>query len=219
MHIIRLRQENIYSGKNMQSHWTSKKQESVISERREQLNLFFEFANTDLNDARSDHLKSQMYGFLESMMAGRRPAIHSVALNPTQSGMMQELQKHLRERLKKIIHNAKLLVEMPLWTISGSLEFKVEASINRFHERFRFRKIKPGNELKALKRMVDLALIEIIRDLDFNPKRFRQCPRCEKFFYQPTEKERIYCSIRCGNAVRLQQFRKERRRVQGKKPK
>ena len=194
----------------MHIHWTSKKQESVISERREQLNLFFEFANTDLNVAGSGHLKSQMYGFLESMMAGR-PAIHSVALSTKQSDMMQKLQKHLCSRLKKIIHNAKLLVEMPLWTISGSLEFKVEASINRFHERFRFRRIKAGNELKALKRMVDLVIIEIIRDLDFSPTRFHQCPRCEKFFYQPTEKESIYCSIKCGNAVRLQQFRRKRR--------
>jgi hypothetical protein len=202
----------------VRTHWTSKKQESVISERREQLNLFFEFANADLNAAKSDHLKSQIYGFLESMIAGR-PAIHSVALNFKQSRMMQELQKHLRARLKKILLNTELLVEMPLWTISGSLEFKVKASINRFQERFHFRKIKPGNELKELKRMVDLAFIEIIRDLDFKPNRFRQCPRCETFFYQPTEKESIYCSIRCGNAVRLQRFRKERRRVQGEKPK
>jgi hypothetical protein len=217
MHIFRLRQEKIYSGKNMRTHWTSKKQKSLVNERREHLDLLFEFANIDFTIAESDQLASQMYGFLESMMAGRT-AIHSVALNTKKSDMMQELQKHLRARLKKIIYNAKLLVEMPLWTISGSLEFTIEAKINRFHERFRFRKIKPENELKALKRILDLALIEIIRDLDFKPNRFRQCPRCGILFYQPTEKKSIYCSIRCGNAVRLQQFRKERRKVQGEKP-
>jgi hypothetical protein len=54
-------------------------------------------------------------------------------------------------------------------------------------------------------------LIEIIRDLDFKPNRFRQCPRCGNFFYQPTEKKSIYCSIRCGNAVRLKEFRRARR--------
>ena len=192
----------------MHTNWTSKKQKAVISERREHLDLLFAFANTDLTVAKSDHLKSQMYGFLESMMAGR-PAIYSLALSAEKNELIQELQKHLRARLKKIIHNTKLLWEMPLWKIGGSIEFTVDAKTKRFHERFRLRKIKPGNELKALKRMVDLALIEIIRDLDFKPNRFHQCPRCGNFFYQPTEKKSIYCSIRCGNAVRLQQFRKK----------
>ena len=200
----------------MRTHWTSKKQKAVISERREHLDLFFEFANTDLTVAKSDHLKSQMYGFLESMMAGR-PAIYSLALSAEQNELIQKLQKHLRARLKKIIHNTKLLWEMPLWKIGGSIEFTVDAKTKRFNERFRLRKIKPGNELKALKRMVDLALIEIIRDLDFKPNRFHQCPRCGNFFYQPTEKKSIYCSIRCGNAVRLQQFRKKKNKVMHKK--
>ena len=119
---------------------------------------------------------------------------------------------------RKIIHNTKLLVEMPLWKMGGSIEFTVDAKTNRFYERFRFRKIKPGNELKALKRIIDLALIEIFRDLDFKPNRFIQCPRCGSFFYQPTEKKKAYCSIRCGDAVRLQKFRKKRRILKGEKP-
>ena len=194
----------------MSTHWTSKKQKAVISERREQLDLLFEFANTDITDGKNDHLKIQINGFLESMMAGQ-PAIYSFALSAEQNELIQKLQKHLRARLRKIIHNTKFLWEMPLWKIGGSIEFTVDAKTNRFHERFRFRKIKAGNEIKALKRIIDLALIEIIRDLDFKPNRFRQCPRCGNFYYQPTEKKSIYCSIRCGNAVRLQHFRKERR--------
>ena len=193
----------------MRTHWTSKKQKAVISERREHLDLLFEFANTDLTVTKSDHLKGQMYGFLESMMAGR-PAIYSLTLSAEQNELIQKLQKHLRARLKKIVDNAKGLAEMPLWTVSGSLEFTVNPISNRFHERFRFRKIKAGNEIKEFKRIIDLALIEITRDLDFKPNRFRQCPRCGNFFYQPTEKKSIYCSIRCGNAVRLQQFRKKK---------
>jgi len=192
----------------MRTHWTSKKQKSLVSERREQLDLLFEFANTDLTVAKNDQLKSQMYGFLESMKAGR-PAIYSLALSVEKNELIQELQKHLRARLKKIVDNAMGLAEMPLWTVSGSLEFTVNPITNLFHERFRFRKIKAGNELKELKRMVDLAFIEITRDLDFKPNRFHQCPRCGNFFYQPTEKKSIYCSIRCGNAVRLQEFRKK----------
>ncbi len=93
----------------MHTYWTSKKQKAVISERREQLDLFFEFANTDLTVAKIDHLKSQMYGFLESMMA-EQPAIYSLALSAEKNELIQKLQKHLRARLKKIIHNTKLLM-------------------------------------------------------------------------------------------------------------
>ena len=55
------------------------------------------------------------------------------------------------------------------------------------------------------------ASFEIIRDLDFSPRRFGQCPRCDGFFYSPTAKERIYCSTRCGGAARQEKFREERR--------
>lgn len=195
----------------MRSHWTSKKQKSVINERREQLNLLFEFANTDIAVSIDDQLKSRMCDLLGSMISGQ-PAIDSLALSAEKIELTQKLQKHLGARLKKIIHGARLLVEMPLWTISGSLEISVEAKINRFHERFRFRKIKAGNELKELKRIIDLAIVEILRDLDCKPNRFHECPRCGNFFYQPTEKKSIYCSIKCGNAVRLQEFRKKRRK-------
>ena len=81
--------------------------------------------------------------------------------------MKYGLQKHLCTRLKKVIHNTNLLWEMPLFKIGGSVEFTMDAKNKRFYERFRLRKMKPGNELKVLKRIVDLALIEIFRDLEF----------------------------------------------------
>jgi len=195
----------------MRTHWTSKKPTSIVNELRERLDLYFNFANADLGVSESDHVKNCMYGFLDSMMAGQ-PAIYPLEVGSEKDEMIQLLQKHLRARLKKIIHKTKFLVEMPLWSINGSLEFTIEAKTNRFHERFRFRRLRTDNELKALIRMVDLALIEIIRDLNFKPNRFRQCPRCKTLFYQPTEKAKAYCSIRCGDAVRLQKHRRERRK-------
>lgn len=194
----------------MPHYWTSEKQKSVISERRDQLDLLFEFGNADLTQKQSDGLKSQIHDFLSAVMAVYSQTPPNL-ISAGKVDFAHKLQKHLCARLEKIIHNSLLLVEMPLWKISGSLEFTVEAKINRFNERFHFRRINPSNELKLLKTMLDLALIEIIRDLDFKPTRFHQCPRCKKFFYQPTEKKKIYCSERCGDAVRLQKFRKNRR--------
>ena len=194
----------------MSRYWTSKKQRPVVDERRDQLDLLVEFANADLTQKEGDRLKSRIHDLLSAVMVVYSQSPPNL-ISAGKVDLAHELQKHLRARLKKIIYNTKFLVEMPLWKMSGSIEFTVEAKINRFHERLHLRRLKPGNELKELKRMVDLAFIEITRDLDFKPNRFRQCPRCGNFYYQPTEKKSIYCSIRCGNAVRLQQFRKERR--------
>lgn len=189
----------------------------MISERRDQLDLFFEYANADLAQKECDRLKDRIHDLLNSMMTvySQSPPL---LLSAERTDLDQKLQMHLRARLDKIIRNTELLVEMPLWKVSGTLEITVEAKLNRFNERFHFRKTNKANELKVLKRMVDLALIEIIWDLDFKPTRFHQCPRCKSFFYQPTEKEKVYCSIRCGDAVRLRKFRKERRILQGEKP-
>ena len=200
----------------MVRYWTSKKQKSVVSERRKHLDLLFQFANTDLKEKKHDRSKRQIYDLLNSSMGEHQERCPDL-LSAENDELMIRLQKHLCARLKKIIHNTKLFWETPLWKIGGSVEFTVDAKSNRFYERFCLRKIKPGNELKALKRIIDLALVEIIRDLDFKPNRFRQCPRCDSFFYQPTEKKKIYCSIRCSDAVRLKQFRNKKKIVEHRK--
>jgi hypothetical protein len=201
----------------MVRYWTSKKQKAVVSERREQLNLLFQFANAELKENGNDQLVGQINDLLKSIVTGHQEGCPDL-LGAENEELVNGLQKHLYARLKKVIHNTKLLWEMPLWKIGGSIELTVDAKTNRLYERFRLRKMKPGNELKALKRIVDLALIEIFRDLNSKPNRFRQCPKCGRYFYQPTKREKIYCSIRCGDAVRLQKFRKKRRILKGEKP-
>ena len=100
---------------------------------------------------------------------------------------------------------------MPLWKITGSLEFTVEGSAKRFRQRIQLRKVKEGNEIKVLKQAVDLALMLIIQDLDFRPDRFLRCPRCKVYFYQPTGRVKQYCSTRCNDAVRLERFKKRKK--------
>src|SRR5210317_2009754 len=150
----------------MLKYWTSKKQKSVVSERRKQLDLFFQFANTELKEKKNDQLLHRIHELLASIMREHQESCPNL-LSAENDKLINGLQKHLCARLKKVIHNTRLLWEMPLWKIGGSIELTVDAKTNRFYERFRLRKIKPGNELKALKRIVDLAIIEIIRDLDF----------------------------------------------------
>ena len=194
----------------MKKNWTAKKQEEVIRERREHLDVMMGITNADLTNGSNDDLIRRFTDFLNSMMHQHRET-HPYIISAENTLIIQGLQKHLRTRFKKIIHNTTLLVEMPLWTVRGSLNFTVKNLDGRFYERFRFQKVKKGDELKAMKQLIDLTLIEIIRDLDFKPRRFNQCPKCKSYFYQPTEKERIYCSTRCGDAVRLKKFRKEKK--------
>lgn len=199
----------------MRTHWTSNKKKFVINERRKQLDLILQFGNADLRANENDPLKRQFHDFMRSVVTGHQESCPDL-LNYENDELIYGLQRHLCARLEKIIHNTKLLWEMPLWKIAGSVEFTMDAKQGLFYQRFHLRKIKPGNELKALKRIIDLALIEIIRDLDSKPKRFRRCPRCNRYFYQPTERKKTYCSIKCGDAVRLQKNRKKRREKEQK---
>ena len=194
----------------MQKNWTAKKQGEIIHKRRDHLDVLMEFSNADLTNGSNDDLIRRFTDFLNSMMHQHKET-HPYIIGAENTLIIQGLQKHLRARFKKIIRNTGLLVEMPLWTVRGSLNFTVKNLDGRFYERFRFQKVKKSDELKAMKQLIDLALIEIIRDLDFKPRRFHQCPKCKSYFYQPTEKERIYCSTRCGDAMRLKKFRKEKK--------
>ncbi len=196
----------------MKKNWTSKKQKSITHEKRDHLDMLVEFTNADLTNGSSNPLMRRFADFLNLMMVQHRKT-HPYIMSAEKTSIMQGLQKHFRTRFYKIIQNSQHYVELPLWTVEGSINFKVDTPY-RFYERFQFHNVKEENELEAMERLIDLILIEIIRDLDFRPRRFHQCPKCKSYFYQPTEKERIYCSIRCGDAVRLQKFRQEKKKLQ-----
>lgn len=194
----------------MVKYWTSKKSKSVVEERRAELDLLIAFANADLTTPVSRHLQTRALDHLY-----RHPALHPDNRNwkvDVQSDyIIGAVQRRLRLRLCNIIDNKLMLAEMPLWEINGSVSFALNPIKNRFHERFQLEKFKSGNEIDALKKIMDIWLVEIIRDLDFSPRRFGQCLKCDGLFYNPTAKERIYCSTRCGGAARQDKFREERR--------
>jgi hypothetical protein len=195
---------------NKLKYWTSKKSKAVVGERRAELDLLIAFANADFTTAAGHHLQNRVLDHLR-----RHPALHPAnrdwKVDGEQTNLLGSLQQRLRSRIASIVENKQMLGEMRLWQISGSVSFRLNPIENRFHERFQLRKVKRGNEINELKKIMDLWLVEIIRDLDFSPRRFGQCPRCDGFFYSPTAKERVYCSTRCGGAARQEKFREERR--------
>jgi hypothetical protein len=178
------------------------------SERAEEFEFLIGLANADITHEQSQSLLER---FAERLL--QHPAAHPEnrkGIAEQMPNSMDMLQRHLRSRLAAIINKNLQLVEMPLWQVSGKIQFTVQASVSRFHERFQLRKVKPGNEINVLRKIIDLWLMEIIRELDLKPKRIGRCPRCGMYFCSPTNMGRKFCSTRCGNAARQQEFRERR---------
>ena len=183
----------------------------VIQERQEELNLLFDFANAELKKEMNKLLLMRLWKHLS-----RHQALHPDNRNLRGEDnaiieILGEMQKHLRSRLENIVENStKFGEELSLWSISGTTNFIIDPITNRFRQVFQLQKVKIGNEPNAYKKVLDLCLMEIIRDLDANPRRFGQC-RCRSFFCNLTDKKKIYCSLKCANTARQQKCRKERR--------
>lgn len=203
----------------MAKYWSTKKSKAAVGELQAELKLLFDFANADLTQA-----KKQVLQLKERILSHfcRHSALHPDNLNwrPAEEKneeVVQVMQEHLCSRLRLLVEQEKMLWDdLPLWTISGSRELRMNPSLKKsFHEHFQLPEVKPGNEILAWKSIVDLMLIEIIRGLEIIPSRFGQCHRCKCYFCSPTDKERIYCSTKCGNAVRQEKYLAKRRDEDG----
>ena len=78
----------------MVRYWTSKKQKSVISKRRGQLDLLFTFANTELKKKKNDQLLRQIYDFLNATMAEHQESCPDL-LGAENDELINGIQKHL----------------------------------------------------------------------------------------------------------------------------
>jgi hypothetical protein len=200
---------------SMGHYWSSKKPAPLVRQRREQLDKLLCFANAGQTLGADDADERHISDFLEMInaMCLHRP---SECIHALDGGLIRSVQGHVQGRLDKIIHNSEMLWKMPLWEVKGVLEFAVDPLSGRFQERFRPHLAKKTSERKMIMMTVDLLFIEIIRDLDLKPTRFRRCPRCGTYFCQPTEREKLYCSTRCSDAVRIERFRKDNKMAKRK---
>jgi hypothetical protein len=188
----------------------------VVEERRVELALLFDFTNANLKEEENKILCMRLWKHLS-----RHQALHPDNRNLRAEDnaiieILGEMQKHLRSRIEKIVENSRKYrkEELSLWPISGTTNFIIDPTTNRFRQVFQLQKVKIGNEPNAYKKVLDLCLMEIIRDLDANPRRFGRC-RCSSFFFNLTDKKKIYCSLKCANSARQQKCRKERRGQNG----
>jgi len=135
-----------------------------------------------------------------------------------------KLQSHIRSKLQTIIETVEskkpegveLLIEM-----KGRRSVSVDVEADSFVEAFSPDRIKSkgGLSLATEKSLADLIFLDMVRNAGLKPSRFRRCgrPKCGKFFYQPTEKEKNFCTDKCANADRQYEFRKRQEKAEPKK--
>jgi len=216
-------------------YWRSIKDPRVVRIRRKQLDLLFILANADLkaeNDTKElqtfkedyagfvllrepDSLKTkpkQVKNVYSGNLAKKNLALQ---LSGQDHGFFIAVQSHLVLRIHEIMDASIQLWEMDLWQMGGFLRIGVDPINSVFTEEFIPHSLRRGNPLQRHKRLIDLTIALVIRDLDLKPHRFRACQKCNKPFYQPTAREKNYCSVRCAGTARQARYRARNQRTGG----
>jgi hypothetical protein len=205
-------------------YWKSTKPSSLREKQRGHLRLLLAFANLELQPDKKDNLNDRAISdFIRFVVSGdvgshrfsplvdkseieRLKKLETAAGDPEAIGIIQH---HLRNRIFKIMeYMVSYPVRMPLWEMKGAVRLIINPG-NHFTEEFTLQVDDFDNVNKQLTDLIDLRLAELIRDLDLHPKRFRECLKCGRLFYQPTSREKNYCSVKCAGAVRQARFQKK----------
>ena len=210
-------------------YWKSQKDPRFIEHRRHDLNLLFALANADVDSMEDILIRTFLKNYAKFIRAENRQypnrqlgqANRLLKENPSlktktkAKDISRWVQSYLVLRLDAIIRASVLLWDTPLWTVSGCLNVGVDPINDRFLAELSFDENNPKGLFEVEKDLIDLRLSELIHDLDLRPSRLRRCQRCKKLFYQPTAKDKRYCSDTCASAVRQERYKKKRKTKSG----
>ena len=207
-----------------QKYWKSTKPSSLLKKQRGHLGLMLAFANLELQTVKKNNFDDRAISeFIHFVVSGDMSShkfsslmdeseIHRLKKLEAAAGdpeTIRIIQQHLRNRIFRIMEYAvKYPVKMPLWEIKGTVTLVIHPG-DYFTEMFTLQVDDYDDVNKQLTDLIDRRLAELIRDLDLRPKRFRECPKCSRLFYQPTSREKNYCSVKCAGAVRQVRFQKK----------
>ena len=206
-----------------QKYWKSTKPSSLLKKQRDHLGLMLAFANLEMQTVKKNNLDDRPISeFIHFVVSGdvsshrfsplvdkseihRLKKLEAAAGDPETIGIIQH---HLRNRIFKIMeYMVKYPVKMQLWEMKGTVRLIINPS-DHFTEMFTLQVDDFDDVNKQLTDLIDLRLAELIRDLDLHPMRFRECLKCSRLFYQPTSREKNYCSVKCAGAARQAKFQK-----------
>lgn len=183
-------------------YWKSVKNPRVVRIRRKQLDLLFTLINTDF---KNDTGKIQIFkeNYISFIMARRSL---TTQWSKQYRSFFTDIRSHLILRIHEILDTSMM------WEIDGFLRIGINLTSHVFTERFIPLGLSQRSSLQLHKQLIDLSIILLILDLDLKPDRFRQCQKCNKYFYQPTTREKNYCSLKCAANVRQARYRTRKER-------
>jgi hypothetical protein len=115
----------------------------------------------------------------------------------------ENLQSHLRGYVEAIMEAVERGEPRIVFEIQGKREVFVDPSKGLFVEDFSLPEPGEHLDLETERQLAETRLFDIIKSLGLRADRFRKCSRarCGKFFYQPSAREKRFCSTRCVKAV------------------
>jgi hypothetical protein len=186
-------------------YWSVPKGPSSAPKLRWQLDAVMAFAKCELTTQASDDQGAKIKTFAKFLLASDHAAQGDWGDRVLNAEALR-VQQHLRERLDQITTGGAFGTETPLWKSRVVITFSSETVKGRFVEKLSLDLAKRTSHLNMLKAIVDLRLIELVRDLELKPQRFRHCDRCHTVFYQPTERVKNFCSSRCAGTIRQARY-------------
>jgi hypothetical protein len=180
-------------------YWKVNENKGFVQNRRRDLDLLLRLAYQDFAESDSQEIR-RFKDDWQRVMGSEVAADDGQADRKTH----EELQAYLVGRLNELADTATQIAELPLWTLSGTLQVNANPLTGQFTEEFSLEK---GEQwLEGQKKNIDWTLTRLLWDLDLEPGRFRRCARCGKVFYQPTSRDKNYCSKRCAGNERQRRY-------------
>jgi hypothetical protein len=200
-----------------QKYWKTTRRESLLKRRREELDFIFSFARVNFSSMDTLGLEKYREKLKEFLTEG-------LLSDDISLDYLKGLQAHVRERMQDIKDaSSQLLGDIPLWEVTTSLRVSLNPKggvvglqpddLDRFIIKLT-PQVGSGESLDDGKALSVLWLTGLVEDLGLQPSRFRVCSKCNNYFYQPTTREKNYCSSQCAGAVRQARY-EERKKGKG----
>lgn len=131
-----------------------------------------------------------------------------------------QLQAHLHELLLgTMAANENDGAVNPVIEMTCKYTLVIDPATKEYVEKFEPNKdLTPGDalDLKGDKLLLDLAFVELVKKEGLVAGRFKRCEKCSKIFYQPTAKDRQFCSTYCGGVTRQAKHKEKIDQKKGK---
>lgn len=193
--------------------------EAWMQERKRELDALIEFSNAEIQSMEDRDIADLVYGcrlfeedqaWMSFILKSRsRDFLPDSEDRARRKKSLLELQSHLREKLRIILSAVSTGNQTLILEITGTTVFTAHPLKDRFL--LNLTEGKETDPLKKEKARLDFKLLDLVRILGLKPRRFKECLECQHIFYQPSSKDKVYCSQKCSGVHRQKAFQKKKK--------